>query len=238
MSASSHRNPLYISLFVRSASALVRPSRLAPIVETWAGDSGRTVHDKDASRLSPTGVSSAKTPGYIVDGGKLYLRVALGTKMGHKGSSVSKGWIFASQWRAGLAISALALPTISLAKAREVAAHYRQLVAAGIDPLEARNEERQAALVAAAKAVTFEQCATAFIGAHEAGWRKRAKKLAPLDHVAQNLVRWMTTRSSADFKAGELLPPVFTKHFGIERAGYTTNASARSMSRACIQSVT
>src|SRR5262245_23813156 len=52
--------------------------------------------------------------------------------------------------------------------------------------------------------------------------RRRPKKPTPLDDLAQNLVRWATMRSPADFLAGELLPPVFTKHFGIERAGYTT----------------
>ena len=85
-----------------------------------------------------------------------------------------KGWIFrfglAGKMRdAGLG----AFPTVSLGKARKQAEGYRQLVAAGVDPIEARKEEREAALLASAKAMTFEQCAKAFIASHEAGWQQQ-----------------------------------------------------------------
>ena len=43
----------------------------------------RTLH-----RLSPTKVASAKTPGYVADGGNLYLRVAVGNKVGDKQPAV------------------------------------------------------------------------------------------------------------------------------------------------------
>jgi integrase len=127
----------------------------------------RTLH-----RLSAVEVAGAKTAGYFADGGNLYLRVAVGLSDGKKKPTVSKGWIFrftlAGRTRdAGLG----GYPTISLARAREEANRCRQLVASGIDPIEARNEAHQAALVASAKAMTFEQCAKAFIEGHEAGWR-------------------------------------------------------------------
>jgi integrase len=114
-------------------------------------------------RLSAVKVASLKEPGYYADGGSLYLRVAAGG---------SKGWIFrftiAGRTRdAGLG----AFPTVSLIRAREQAAEYRRLVAAGADPIEARKNNRQAALAASAKALTFEQCAKAFIASHETGWR-------------------------------------------------------------------
>jgi Arm DNA-binding domain len=119
---------------------------------------GRTLH-----RLSAIKVANAKTPGYVADGGNLYLRVAPGG---------TKGWIFrfamAGRTRdAGLG----AYPTISLVKARAEAERCRRLVAAGVDPIEARREERQAALAASAKAMTFEQCARTFVASHEASWR-------------------------------------------------------------------
>ena len=63
-----------------------------------------------------------------------------------------------------------AFPTVSLVKARKQAEAYRQLVAAGVDPIEQRNEEREAARVASARAMTFERCAKAFIASHESGW--------------------------------------------------------------------
>ena len=114
----------------------------------------RTLH-----RLSAVKVSGAKTPGYLADGGNLYLRVAPGG---------SKQWMFrftlAGKTRdAGLG----SFPTISLAKARQEAERCRRLVAGGIDPIAARNEERIVAQVASAEA-TFEVCAKALIASHEA----------------------------------------------------------------------
>jgi integrase len=90
----------------------------------------------------------------------------------------SRGWIFrftlAGKSRdAGLG----SFPTISLVKARQEAEKCRRLVAAGIDPIAARNEARAAARVASAKAMTFEACAKALIASREAGW-KNAKHRA------------------------------------------------------------
>jgi len=117
----------------------------------------RSIH-----RLSAITVATLKKPGYYADGGCLYLRIAPGG---------TKGWIFrfglAGKMRdAGLG----AFPTVSLVKARKQAEAYRQLVAAGVDPIEQRNEEREAARVASARAMTFERCAKAFIASHESGW--------------------------------------------------------------------
>jgi integrase len=97
------------------------------------------------------------------DGGNLYLRIASGG---------TKGWIF----RYALAGKARdmglgAFPTVPLAEAREKAERLRRLVAAGVDPIEARNKEREATLLETARAMTFEQCAKAFIASHEAGWK-------------------------------------------------------------------
>jgi integrase len=56
-------------------------------------------------------------------------------------------------------------------RARELHAENRRLVAEGIDPREHRRQLQAAAVVRAAKVVTFEQMADRFIAAHEAGWR-------------------------------------------------------------------
>ncbi len=124
---------------------------------------GRGLH-----RLSSVNVARRNKPGYYADGGGLYLRVAAGG---------TKGWIFrftrAGRTRdAGLG----AYPTISLVKAREQAEQCRRLLAAGIDPIDARREERDAARIASARAMTFEDCAKAFIESHEAGWRNDKHK--------------------------------------------------------------
>jgi integrase len=114
-------------------------------------------------RLSDIAVRAKKRPGYIADGGNLYLRVAPGG---------SKQWMFRFALRERTRDAGLGpYPTISLVQARQEAERLRRLVATGIDPIEARNKEREAARVAATKAVTFEACAREFIASHERGWR-------------------------------------------------------------------
>jgi len=63
------------------------------------------------------------------------------------------------------------LHTISLSDAREKATECRKLVLDKLDPIEARKVRNLAEQVEAAKAMTFEQCAKAFIEAHKAGWK-------------------------------------------------------------------
>ena len=60
---------------------------------------------------------------------------------------------------------------VSLAEARERAAECRQLRKQGIDPIESRRAAKAERLVAAAKAMTFDQAAEAYIASHRAGWR-------------------------------------------------------------------
>lgn len=115
------------------------------------------------NRLSAINVARLKAPGYYSDGGNLYLRIAPGG---------SKGWIFrfaiAGRTRdAGLG----SYPTISLVKAREEAERRRRLIAAGVDPIDAKRKEREAELLASSKAMSFEQCAKAFIAGHEISWK-------------------------------------------------------------------
>src|SRR2546430_1416143 len=114
-------------------------------------------------RLSAVRVQSVRKRGYYGDGGGLYLRVAPGG---------AKGWIFRYGGRGRRRDMGLGgYPAISLARARELAGDCRSVLAAGLDPIAARNEKRPAAAVEAAKAMTFADCATGYINAHEAGWR-------------------------------------------------------------------
>src|SRR5215831_1683903 len=114
-------------------------------------------------RLSAVKVQGTTRAGYYADGGNLYLRIAEGG---------SKGWIFRYAMRGRTRDMGLGgYAGISLAKARELAGECRSLLAAGVDPIEARNEKRAAATVEAAKSMTFDACATAYIAAHEAAWR-------------------------------------------------------------------
>lgn len=114
------------------------------------------------NRLSTLKVTRAKRPGMHADGGCLYLRVATGG---------SRQWIF--RYTAGGRLRDMGLgsvSTFSLSEARERARDARKLLADGIDPISAKRARSTALLAADAKAMTFAQCATAYIASHEAGW--------------------------------------------------------------------
>jgi len=97
------------------------------------------------------------------DGGGLYLRV---TKEG------SKNWVYRymldgrARW---MGMGPLAL--YGLQEAREKALDARRRRYEGTDPIEARRAERMRVRLDAAKAVTFKECADAYIKSHRAGWR-------------------------------------------------------------------
>lgn len=114
-------------------------------------------------KLTALGVAKLKTPGMYGDGRGLWLQVT------GKGG---KSWIFRFTLDGKAREMGLgAANTFSLAEARDKALACRKLCAEGIDPIEARNARRDAARIEAARAITFRQCATAYIDAHKAGWR-------------------------------------------------------------------
>lgn len=120
---------------------------------------------KEVGKLSALAVAKVVDPGYYGDGGGLLLQV---TKSG------AKTWVFrfkspvtGKPREMGLG----ALSTYSLAEARIRARDARQAVDAGRDPIAEREETRQKARLEAAKAMTFDQCAAAYIEAHRAGWK-------------------------------------------------------------------
>ena len=114
-------------------------------------------------RLTALKVDKAREPGMYPDGGGLYVRV---TPEG------TKQWVLRymlnrrARWM-GLGPVAL----YGLHEAREKAREARRLRHEGVDPIDARRAERARQRLAEAKAVTFKQCAEAYINAHRAGWR-------------------------------------------------------------------
>jgi integrase len=102
----------------------------------------------------------------LPDGGCLYLQITRGN------SGVRRSWTFryefdGRRYEMGLG----ALHTLSLTEARDKARMLRQQLLDDINPLEARRQARAARRVEVARAITFEDCAKAYIAAHEAGWR-------------------------------------------------------------------
>jgi integrase len=65
---------------------------------------------------------------------------------------------------------------VSLAEAREAAHECHRLLRDGVDPIAARQKQREVARVEQAKGLTFEACAEAYIDAHEVGWRNEKHK--------------------------------------------------------------
>src|SRR5262245_22337290 len=105
--------------------------------------------------------------GWHGDGKGLYLQCTAGAD-----GAINRRWVY--RYRSGDRERYMGLGPIadvSLAEAREKAASARKLRLEGIDPIEARNAQRTAARLEAAKAMTFGQCAEAYLQAHEIGWR-------------------------------------------------------------------
>jgi integrase len=118
----------------------------------------RTIH-----RLTAAKVANLKDKGLYPDGGGLYLRVT---------STASKSWIYRFTTDGALRDMGLGpVPTVSLAKARELAAECRTKRLQGIDPIDARREERTRTKLSDVRNMTFRQCAEALIASHEPSWR-------------------------------------------------------------------
>ena len=123
-----------------------------------------------AERLSARVVQTARAttrPIMLADGKGLYLRV---------GPSGSKSWIY--RYQTGDKTHDLGLgpyPDIPLATARERATAQRRLRLDGQDPALLRRAGRDQTKLATARAMTFQQCAEAYIAANKAGWRAGSK---------------------------------------------------------------
>src|SRR5215469_11861745 len=123
---------------------------------------------KRAAGLTARQVGTEKGRGLFADGGGLYLRIR---------DDHSRSWIFRYQIRGRRRDMGLGTTdVVTLAEARELALEARRAVARGTDPIDARRGERNRAAIAAAKTMTFVECADAYIAAHEAGWRNAKHK--------------------------------------------------------------
>jgi integrase len=130
------------------------------------------------NRLSHRKVVTLKQPGMHGDGGGLYLQVTEGAD-----GTPRKSWLFrytvaGRERQMGLG----PLSDVPLAEARDRALAARKLRRAGKDPIAEREAARVEASLVAAKTMSFDECATAYIAAHRAGWRN-------LKHAAQ----WSST---------------------------------------------
>jgi integrase len=125
---------------------------------------------RTVNRLSALKVARTSKPGLYADGLNLYLRV---------GPTGSKSWVFRFRRPDGLHDLGLGpVHSVTLAEARAKALDLRRQRLDGIDPLEAKRAAKTASRIKGARAMTFAECAEAYVKAHRAGWRSAR-------HVAQ-----------------------------------------------------
>jgi len=124
---------------------------------------------RSPGKLTNLIIARAKQRGYLSDGGGLYVQISDGG---------SKSWVFRFRDNGRLREMGLGpTHTKSLAEARADATDCRKLRLDGIDPIAERQQGRLRARLEAARAMTFKQCAEAYIDANKAGW-KNAKHSA------------------------------------------------------------
>ena len=114
-------------------------------------------------RLSALQVTKLTKPGLYGDGGGLTLQIT---------ATGAKSWLFRYMVAGkpfGMGLGAT--HTVSLAEARQKALDARKQLNDGINPLAAKKQKQIEAALAAAKMMTFDQCAEAYILAHKAGWK-------------------------------------------------------------------
>jgi integrase len=118
---------------------------------------------RQGNKLTAAAVRAAKEPGLYGDGHGLYLQVS---------AFDTKAWVFRYMLDGRARKMGLGpLHTVSLANARERAADLRLKVLDGIDPIEDRKTTRAKKRLEAAKALTFKECADAYIKANRSGWK-------------------------------------------------------------------
>lgn len=114
-------------------------------------------------RLSALKVGRISEPGLYADGGGLYLQV---------GKGQARSWIFryavnGRERQMGLGPA----HTLGLAAARAQAQTLRQVRLNGLDPIEQRRAEQEAARREREAAITFSQAVKDYIQLNKAGWK-------------------------------------------------------------------
>jgi len=160
-------------------------------MKTAAPANEKKVRVKGLNNLTDVAIRKLKEPGLYADGGKLFLQV---------GSTSQKSWVLLFQWNGKPKTMGLgSLSDVGLAEARRRRLHWLAVLAAGENPLEVREREREAerAKEAAGKPLTFKQCAAEVI-----------KVRGPSS--AANQSRWLNTMQKAVGALADLEPVKIT----------------------------
>jgi integrase len=162
---------------------------------------------RNIDRLTALQVKKTSIPGMYADGAGLYLRV---TKEG------TKNWVLRfmlagrPRW---MGLGPVSLLRLHEARAKALDAR-RLLRLEGVDPIDARRNARQRARLEAAKAITFEECAVAYIAAHASGWRNAkhaAQWEATLATYAYPLIGSLPVQSVDTALILKIIEPIWSK---------------------------
>jgi integrase len=124
---------------------------------------GKPVRHRVRDRLTDRKVAVLKLPGFYADGGCLYLDFK---------DPPSKNWVLRYTRVGQTHDHGLGpYPVVSLAEARRARDAALAKLRGGVDPIEEKRASKLAGKLERARAMTFRQCAEAYIAAHEKSWR-------------------------------------------------------------------
>lgn len=160
-------------------------------------------------RLNARQVENLIEPGTYEDGDGLRLIVK---------ATGRKSWVLRYQLDGRRREMGLgSFPEVSLRSARIACADHRKLLAGGIDPLAARDAERErqreAKRIAEARNITFEQLATEYWGTHGSAWTEKWRKgwLRKLELYAFPVIGKMSNSEIETEHILRVLQPIWTK---------------------------
>jgi len=103
--------------------------------------------------------------------------------------------------------------TITLTDARQKAAECRRMRVDRIDPIETRRSEEAKSRLEAASAISFHDCASAYIEAHRAGWKNAkhaAQWTATLNTYAEPIIGNLPIAAVNTAMMRRILDPIWT----------------------------
>jgi hypothetical protein len=157
-------------------------------------------------KLTSLMVTRAKHRGYLADGGGLYLQIS---------ASGAKSWVFRYRESGRLREMGLgSVKVVKLPEARVLARKYRHARLDGEDPLARKRRELEANKIADARAMTFQQCAEAYIDSHKSSWKndKHAKQWpSSLENYAYPLIGDMSVQDIQRQDVLRVLRPIWEK---------------------------
>jgi integrase len=164
---------------------------------------------KQGPELTALACKNLTTPGLHFDGQVPGLALQVGR------SGAAKSWVVrygVPGRRLPRTMGLGSYPGVTLAQARERARAARDLLHAGIDPIEDKRAKRSA-LAAAVEMPTFERCAEQYVAAHEASWKRSthgAQLLARLRTYAGPVIGKLRVSDITKAHVVEVLTPIWT----------------------------